>query len=492
MEENLKVKIDLSRPTGNFWIDTGLVVLAEEFGEGEREAEEILQRLLSKLVQKTGNKGFYFDEKTGQLCEYDKENWVYPTNLFIKVSGTSSKKVKIGKNEYPTSPPRFELKLDLGRKIEVCDICGEMAQVTDAKMWMFPFIVDPGKFGNFYSGAKRGMKLCALCALAGLAGYFGWLWKAQGRDSLHFFLFHSELREMERFHELVIKPLNVEGDKSGNIHPAFYGPYIHETTLGLLLELFVHVHQSNRLPEEGRLYLAKLLGVAPPDEVAPSFTLYAVSGDPGKAFNMKILREFTKLQQLYRIYESWLDVIMKKQLDNNSHHRVVEILRQFEAYQGNKRESIWRDRICWAILEFSDPLPYVEQFLYDVRAKEENKRPLIVGSLDLFNKYLLEVLGMDEQFQRILSGFGHSLGEAAQKHNEMGLLYALRNAKNPEDFYRMLNDAQFRLDITVPEALLKIEKGERIAGVPWRRIKTLLSIYSMNAYLRKAKEPSQN
>jgi hypothetical protein len=67
----------------------------------------------------------------------------------------------------------------------------------------------------------------------------------------------------------------------------------------------------------------------------------------------------------------------------------------------------------------------------------------------------------------------------------MGLLYALRNAKNPEDFYRVLNDAQFRLGVTIPEAILRIERGERIAGVSWVRVKTLLSIYAMNAYLRR-------
>jgi hypothetical protein len=32
---------------------------------------------------------------------------------------------------------------------------------------------------------------------------------------------------------------------------------------------------------------------------------------------------------------------------------------------------------------------------------------------------------------------------------------------------------------------LRIERGERIAGVPWVRVKTLLSIYAMNAYLRR-------
>jgi hypothetical protein len=39
---------------------------------------------------------------------------------------------------------------------------------------------------------------------------------------------------------------------------------------------------------------------------------------------------------------------------------------------------------------------------------------------------------------------------------------------------------------------LNIEKGERIAGMSWLRVKTILSIYAMNAYLRKERrEPTQ-
>jgi len=110
---------------------------------------------------------------------------------------------------------------------------------------------------------------------------------------------------------------------------------------------------------------------------------------------------------------------------------------------------------------------------------------LVRGTIEVLNQYLGEVFKMDEQFQRILAGFEHSLGKTAQEHNEMGLLYALCNAKNPEDFYRVLNDAQFRLEVTIPEAILRIERGERIAGVPWLRVKTILSIYAMNAYLRR-------
>jgi hypothetical protein len=519
------VRLAWDHAVGNFWVDTGLVVLLRQFGEGEHSVEEVLRWLQSQLLQPSGNQGEYYDEQAGEIRPYDKVNWVYPTNLFIKVSGVA-RKIKTAQardqlrrklEELERSggretvlqklradlaylenrlakksddaiflePPTFELSLKLGRKPDVCDLCGGRAPLTDATMWMYPFVVDPQKFGTFYPGTKRGLRLCARCALAGLAGYLGWLWKAQGRDALHFFIFHSDLREMERLHREVLEPLRVVGERGGTTPVVFSGPYVNETTLGLLLALFQHVRQSDVLSEEARQLLLTLLGATerPPSPI----TLYAITGTPGQAFQMKALREFSKLQRLFRMYEGWVELLAKKLKVDNPHRQLGQIFGQFWAQQGQNRESIWRDRIAWAILEFGDPTPFIEQFLFDVRAREEerNRRPLVRGTIDVLNQYLQEVFKMEEQFQRTLAGFGHSLGEAAQKHNEMGLLYALRNAKNPEDFYRVLNDAQFRLGVTIPEAILRIERGERIAGVPWVRVKTLLSIYAMNAYLRR-------
>jgi hypothetical protein len=479
------IRLSSSRPTGNFWVDTGLVVLMEQFGEGEHPVQHVLDWLQSQLLQPSGNKGEYYDPASGEIREYDKVNWTYPTNLFIKVSGQAPKRKINGKDYFLfLHPPRFELNLKLSKKPGVCDLCGETARLTDAKMWMFPFVVDPQKFGTFYPGTKRGLKLCARCALAGLAGYLGWLWKAQGGDALHFFIFHSELREMRRLHREVLAKLRLEGERGGTAPVAFSGPYVNETTLGLVLELFRHVRQSDVLSDDARELLASLLGATSTVPPAP-ITLYAVTGTPGQAFQMKALREFSKLQRLYRLYEGWLEVIRERGIDPNPHQRLVQIWGQFWAQQGQNRESIWRERIAWALLEFGDPTPLVEEFLFEAGAREENPRPLVRGTLEVLNQYLREVFNMNEQFQRTLAGFGHSLGTAAQQHNEMGLLYALRNAKNPEDFYRVLNDAQFRLQVTIPEALLRIERGERIADAPWVRVKTLLSIYAMNAYLRK-------
>ena len=358
---NQTIRLSLDRPTGNFWVDTGLVVLLRQFGEGQHLVKAILNWIQSQLLRPSGNTGEYYDEQAEEIRTYEKVNWVYPTNLFIKVSG-SARKIKIEKardqlrqrlvdlerkgNAEPVirklkadieylenrlakkpddaiflEPPTFELSLKLSKKPDVCDLCGEKASLTNATMWMYPFVVDPQKFGTFYPGTKRGLRLCARCALAGLAGYLGWLWKAQGRDALHFFIFHSELREMKRLHEEVLQPLMVKAvaGKGGTAPTEFAGPYIHETALGLLLALFAHVRQSDQISEQARQLLAQLLGASETAIPTASITLYAVTGTPGKAFNMQALREFSKLQRLYRLYEEWLNLSDTLKIDVNSY-----------------------------------------------------------------------------------------------------------------------------------------------------------------------------
>ena len=473
-QPDIRVRLDLEKSTGNFWVDNGLVALCALIGEGEHLFEDILEEVQQRLLQKTGNKAEYLDEATGKVVEYEKVTWIYPTNLFIKVLDSPPKKGK-----YYIRPPSPKLTLQFKKKRGYCDICGVPARTTEAKMWLVPFVVEPGKFGNFYSGAKRGVNLCHRCAVAGVAGHLTWLWIAQGRDALHLFLFHGDLAEMSRLQQVVLQPLRLEGGKGGNIRRAFYGSYLHETTLGLLLELFSHVRHSDSLTDEGREFLASLLGATADSPPAP-LTLYAITGKPGQAFNMQVFREFSHLHALYRLYEAWIEVLG----GDNPQHALTSVFRQFQTKEGNQYNTLWREKIAWAVLEFGDPLPYAEAFLFEARAKEKNPPPLYWGTGSVLNHYAKEVLNMDEGLLRVLNGFGHRLGNVAQDKSEMGILYALRNAKNPEEFFRVLNDIQFRLELTVPEKLLEIGQGERIAGSPWVRVKTMLSIYAMNSYLR--------
>ena len=539
------VRVDLSRQTGNFWIDNGLVVLYQRLGEGEFPVGEVLQMLVQELTRPTGNTGEYFDPETQTVRTYEKESWVRPADKFIKsnpptpkINYTVDSGVIIGeiKAEYINSSVKgFLLKLESSGGVEIdyektkakivfediqklplefskyllsklqkkksgqiyispppkrmlkiqfkgsgtCDICGAVQPLADAKMWMFPFVVEPGKFGNFYPGVKRGLKLCPRCALAGLAGYLAWLWRAQGRYALHIFLFHTDLRALDRLHRTVLRPLREKNQAGGgNVPLPFWGPYLNESTLALLLELFSHVDRSDLLPDDGRRLLAEFLGAGPAPPPAP-LQLYTITGTPGQAFHMTGFREFSRFHELYRLYRAWKNLF---QVDN-PHDLLVQVFRQFQTRQNRQYETLWRDRIAWSILEFQDPFPFVEDFLFDARAREKNPGPMAFGTLDVFGLYAKEVLKMEEQFLKTLASFGHNLGRTAHEKNEMGLLYALRNAKNADEFFKVLNDIQFRLELDIPEVFLAVQPGEKIQGSLWKRVKTLLSIFAMNAYL---------
>jgi len=56
--------LSAEHPTGNLWIDTGLVVLLERFGEGEHPVDGVLQWLIRELRSDGGG-------------------WKYPANRFI-------------------------------------------------------------------------------------------------------------------------------------------------------------------------------------------------------------------------------------------------------------------------------------------------------------------------------------------------------------------------------------------------------------------------
>ncbi|RLA76730.1 MAG: hypothetical protein DRG33_07610 [Deltaproteobacteria bacterium] len=440
------VEISLDHPTGNFWVDMGLVVLSNHFGEGNIDLCEALEHLIGRLKTERGG-------------------WIYPANQFINTQAR------------PETLPN-----KLRSRQEVCDICGMETRCIDAKMWMYPFVVDPQKFGTFYPSAKRGLKLCARCALAGLAGYLGWLYKAQGRDAIHLFVFYSpDLRQLLELYRNVILPfqLNQEG---GTAPVAFFGPYLHEATLGLLLELFSHVEKSELLSEEGQALLARILGEDPSTPPAPLF-LYVITGKPGQAFNMQQFQEFTRLHALYQLYKRWKGILTHRVEIQDPHPALVQVFRQFQVRRERQYETFWRDRIAWAILEFRDPFPFVEAFLFEGRAREKGAQPLAFGTLEIFELYAKEVLTMDEKLLKTLAGFGHNLGQKVQESGEIGILYDLRNTKKLDEFLKVLEKIPFRLGLTIPEDLTAIESGEKIMGSSWQRVKTLLSIYAMNAYL---------
>ena len=468
----------LGNATGNFWVDNGLAVLCTYYGvQGPpQNVNAVVQQIMQKLYVKTGNTGEYWDEKSGQLKTYEKYNWKEPVRFFVSVVPQTPKK-EIGGKRYYTSPPSApNLSINPQGKPQKCDFCGRVGVVLDAKLYFFPFVVNPSDFGNFYSCTRRGLKMCALCALAGFAAFESWLWRRQG-STYHFFLFHTDLRRLIALRQSLIDPVQLQGEeKGGNFESPFFGEYPFENLFGLLLRLFKVIRQRDSAGELDPL-LAELTGAQP---IAGSpIVVYVISGSAGgQRFSMRTLNQFDRFQPLYRLYCRWLDSLQ----GINPHDTLEMIFRQFQQSRERSTETLWREQICRAILQQADPLPPLEAFLYEVGASQ--KKPPVFGTLEVFQIYLQEVMRMDEKLLNILKGFGYELGSQAASKKDMGLLYALRNAKNLDQFLEVLNKVQFTLGITVNPELLRVEPGERIAGAPWNRVKTLLAIYAMNAYLR--------
>ncbi len=487
---SVSVTLRADDPPGHFWFDNGLVWLLLHKGEGTYPIEELRDFLLEHLVKPTGNMGEYYDPDTGSWKEYKKKNWIPPLGYFIKRNpDPRGNKIELEGKKVWIRPPEYQLDFEFPHQAGICMVCGQEAPLMDAKMWVYPFMVDPGKFGNFYSMARAGFKLCPRCAVCGLAAYLSWFWLLEfNTKMLHVFLFHTDIRALEHLHRDVLQHLRLEeATGNRNVQLPFWGAYLHENLLALILRLFALLHSQ----EEGvtdtatRAFLEALLG-EPLSERRLPLTLYGASGALGQAFQARALYTFTRIHTLYRLYRRWLRELESPRFPA-PHQQVVAFFRRFTRQEGRQQNSIWRQQVAYAVLELADPFPYIEDYLF-----QRDVRPLAAGSHVFINIYTTEVLHMQPEMLHVLRGFGHSLGKAAAEKKDMSLLYALRNAKNIDEFLRVLNDMQFRLNLTVPTRLIQVEDEMHIGGVPWKRVKTLLSIFAMNTYLQQAhKEASE-
>jgi len=473
------ITLTLDDPPGHFWFDNGLVWLCIHKGEGTYSIEELTTFLMQHLVTTTGNTGKFYDERTQSIQEYKRKNWLPPLSNFIKVNPRAPK-ITINGQTFFTRPPEYRLEFNkFSKKPGTCHICQKEAPLMDARMWLFPFTIAPDKFGNFYSMARGGLKLCPRCAVCGLAAYLSWFWYLDVHSkTLHLFLFHTAPQSLAKLHQTVFEYLKHSAiSNTRNVKVAFYGAYLHETLLGLLLYLFQLLHEKDAsLDEEALTFLQEIL--ESPIEHSHPLRLYGISGTLGQAFQAKTFYEFNRLQFLYRLYNRWIE-----ELSPSSHqHPSVLITQFFESFwrrEGKSTNTLWRNQIAYHVLELEDFFPSVEDFLF-----QKDSRPLRYGSDTIITVYAKEVLTMQPELLQVLKGFGHSLGQKAAHKSEMGLLYALRNAKSMDEFLKVLNDIQFRLELTVPHVLLQVENENKIAGTPWQRVKTLLSIFAMNSYLR--------
>ncbi len=344
--------------TGNFWIDNGLVVLERLLSGGDLPADvnRLLRQLAEQVYRETGKTAEYWDEQSQKVRTYNKRNWQEPVGLFVSVVDSPPKK-RVGGKELYTRPPDAASALRINPKGNAeCDLCGAQGPVENARQYLFPFVVDPGKFGNFYSAAKRGVKVCARCAVAGFAAFQSVLWRRHG-DTYHLFVFHTDLPRLHSLHNSLIAPMRLAGAKGGNFEAPFSGEYPYESLFALLLSLFKTLRARESTGEVDPL-LAELTGARP--AAGNPIVVYAISGEGGKGFSMRALVVFDRFHQFYRLYSQWLGVFHKS---NDPHKVVSQVFRQFQHRRQKKTETLWREHVCSAILRQTDPAPAVEAFL---------------------------------------------------------------------------------------------------------------------------------
>lgn len=396
--------------TGNFWIDNGYAQLSLLWGQewAANDPQTLITSIAQQIYTPTGNQGEYYDKITGTIKSYKKQN-------------------------------------------KVCDFCGKQAPTTDAKQYLFPFVIDPAKFGNFYGGLKRGFQLCAQCTLAGFAGHLSWIW-CKADNTYQFYLFRSDINKLMSLYSDVLRVEFLKGDsRGGNFEPPFRGRYAHEMLLAILLRPF-QVLSARSSQASGLDILEELTGARPASGLP--WTLYAITGDyGGNSLAFRSVLQFDRFQQMYRLYEDWIK--NKKMPGDNPATTLEQVFAQFQRRDQKRTETLWLNQIARAILTFEDPTPFVEKFLYDVSI--ETERPLRRGTLECLTLYLQEVLKMEEQLRKTIAG--------------------LRNAKNLDQYLNVLNKIQFTLGLRINERLAQVEPNERVAVAPWMRVKTLLDTH---------------
>lgn len=475
----LTIELSDECATGNFWIDNGLAYLLSEFGPGSYKLGQLWDHVLPRLVVKTGRQDTYFDADAQEEKSYEKRTWIAPANAFIKVVDSGAKITLPNGKKVLARPPKYEITPDFTSRKNPCAVCGREDRVQKTKMWCFPFVVDPGKFANFYSCAREPLRMCTRCVIAGLAAHLAVLWSGSN-DNLMLFLFHGELPELVTLHRVFIQPKRAANDGNGRLADLPYrAEYASEAALALLLQMAGELHEQQKHTNNPEIAaaLAYLFGCE--EETRGGMVLYVLRMSKSQFAE---IREVAELTDFYTLFQRWRDLkVGGKQMGQGEIERVFQ---QFQIRKQKRVDTLYRERIARAILSRADPTPAIEDYLSE-KLKEKEKSPLVFGTIEVLDVYLVEVLEMNEDMLRRLKGFGYSLGKAVQEKQEMGILYQLRNAKTVDEMLRVLNDIQFRLEMTVPEDLLEVDDQQRIKGVPWNRVRTLLSIYAMNAYLRQ-------
>ncbi|HMR82182.1 MAG TPA: hypothetical protein PKE30_03585 [Niabella sp.] len=527
--------------TGNFWIDNGIVGLyrtlcnleyddvSEITADGlelsfadEQQLTEAFNKarteVVTKYLKKTGNFGWIYKDsdfeiyertdfkmhlkpfftgktpktegallipevKDSELGGKGRRMTVSEYAIFQKFKEESSgkiennKKIKIENKGFLNTPPSYEIGnnfdlsfLEVGKKI--CSFSGKGYKLTDTVTGMdYPFLT--GKSGelNFSSFLEGKPQLSTLYSFIALFSFYNLNYLLQGDMKHYFVLYDNNLESLSEFLNSII--LNVEQvskpDWSSFETEIIGTEYESEALFNFLLSIYSQL-KSNFEEDE---YAKKNLFTK---------TVFTLSND-GNIF--RDVKEYTSLTNLFNLFETFESGEKDQSYYTHFKNFVMHFTQRLDS---GKYDTTWRDKLCNAILNFRSVASIVENYLGEVKVKEEK------GSVPYLDKILLiynqkTKNKMNADLVNLCQKIGINIGVYSCAEKDRSCLYSLRNAKSRVEFLKALELIQFRImeSDKIQDQYKTKNYQDFFTNLPdgreWEEMKSMVSIFSMNSYL---------
>jgi hypothetical protein len=533
---NLKIE-----KTGNFWIDNGIVGLyrilcnleydnaCEITADGlelsfddEQQLIEALNNarteVVTKYLKKTGNFGWVYKDSTFEVYERtDFKMHLKPffTGKTPKTEGAllipeakdselggkgrrmtvpeyaffqkfkdenagrieNNKKLKIDNKGFLNTPPSYEIGndfdlsfLEAGKKI--CSFSGKGYKLADTVTGMdYPFLT--GKSGelNFSSFLEGKPQLSTFYSFIALFSFYNLNYLLQGDMKHYFVLYDGNLESLSELLNTII--VNVEQlskpDWSSFETEIMGTEYESEALFNFLLSIYSQLKSDfeEEKYNEGKLFTK---------------SVFTLSND-GNIF--RDVKEYTSLTYLFNLFKTF----EFGEQDQGYYTHFKNFVKHFtQRLDSGKYDTTWRDKLCNAILNFTSVASIVENYLGEVKVKEEK------GSIPYLDKIILIYNQktnnkMNADLVKLCQNIGINIGIYSYAEKDRSCLYSLRNAKSRVEFLKALELIQFRImeSDKVQDQYKTKNYQDFFTNLPdgrdWEEMKSMVSIFSMNSYL---------
>lgn len=468
------------------------------------EVEKILSRANIPFVK--GKDNLKLTQKVKIDGKDEEKEWVIPVSKDAKVSGAKGrfmndqefitfldffqrnsptiiegKPVKLdGKGFLNTKPKHdfgagFEAEFLLKGK-KICAFSGEKVAKAEVVNGMnFPFLTGTAGEMNFSSNLKVKPLLSEKYAFISFFAFHNLNYLLQDTNSNYFILSDSDLKGLNSFYKSISASLD------SLVNPTYCNfknemrnaLYEYESLFGFVLSVFEQL--GEKMASDARR------------KEAYGKTIFTFIND-GNIF--RNVREYTSLDQLFQLFEAF------QNLENGGVFQNFKVLvgSFYRKISAEKYDYTWRNRLCEKVLNFQSPARVIELYMAEDRIEAGVGFAKLREILEVY--YQLNFSDMKKEMIEKCNWYGQTIGKYAFLEKDKSALYSLRNAKNKGEFFKVLEQVQFRIADSQ-----KMNDDHRLNIHPdfftelpdtaqWEEYKSLMSIFAMNSYLYWKKQGS--